>query len=174
VISADKEEIESTLVKGANGMYETLMFAALSTIYSRNTYRFCWVYCQLESLKKCLKATAVRRVLTSLPKTLDDTYDRMLLSIDPEYVREAIAALRWLCFSQRPLLVEELAEAIAINPTANTPFDREECLADLYHILQILSSLVVLSTRDKDPYRDTWTELKTINEVKLAHFSVRE
>ena len=34
--------------------------------------------CQLDALRKCLKLDALRKALNSLPKTLDDTYSRIL------------------------------------------------------------------------------------------------
>ena len=45
----------------------------------------------------------LRTSLQSLPQTLEDTYSRILLSIDQEYVRDAISVLRWLAFSARPV-----------------------------------------------------------------------
>jgi ankyrin repeat protein len=128
----------------------------------------------LDSLKKCLKASAVRKALKSLPKTLDDTYARILLNIDPEYHQEAITALNWLAFSKRPLRIEELAEAVVINPQANPPFNPEDRLRNPHSILQILSSLVTISSRtDTDDFSD-WEEPGEVEEIKLAHFSVKE
>ncbi|KAH0563190.1 hypothetical protein GP486_002236 [Trichoglossum hirsutum] len=150
-----KKEIENTLVEGADGMFR-------------------WVFCQLESLRKCLKPNTVRKVLKSLPKTLDDTYARILLSIDDEYHQEAIAAIKWLAFSDRPLRVEELAEAVVIKPQADLPCDPEERLADPHDILQILSSLVVTSTRKRQLSVDGWLEPEEVEEIRLAHFSVKE
>jgi hypothetical protein len=117
----------------------------------------------------CLNAREIREALKSLPKTLDDTYARILSGINDKYHQKAIAALQWLAFSERPLLIEELAEAVVINPRADPPFDPEDRLDDPHYILQILSSLVVLSTTD-------WLKPKgkAIEEIRLAHFSVKE
>lgn len=45
----------------------------------------------------------LQTTLQSLPRTLDDTYLRILLGIDQEYVRDAISVLQWLAFSARPV-----------------------------------------------------------------------
>ncbi|KAF4631092.1 hypothetical protein G7Y89_g7033 [Cudoniella acicularis] len=89
-------EIEETLRDGAHGMFR-------------------WVVCQLDSLKKCLKLDALRRALNSLPKTLDDTYARILRSIDEEYSQDAFRILQWLAYSARPLRIEEVAEVVAVK-----------------------------------------------------------
>lgn len=125
--------------------------------------RFRWVFCQLESLKKCLKPKDVEKALRSLPRTLDDTYARVLLSIEDTYHQEAITSLQWLALSSRPLTVEELAEASIINPQNDSPFDLKDRFTDPHNILKILSSLVVVSTRAEG-----------VDQIKLAHFSVKE
>ena len=45
------------------------------------------VACQLPSLKRCLKANQARETLITLPKTLEETYARMLEAIDGPIVR---------------------------------------------------------------------------------------
>ena len=45
----------------------------------------------------------MQATLRSLPRTLEDTYSRILLDIEEEYVRDAISVLRWLAFSARPV-----------------------------------------------------------------------
>ena len=102
--------------------------------------------------------TGLRKALFSLPKSLDETYTRLLLKIDSEYRREAYVALQWLAFSFRPLQVEEIAEAVMIQP-GRFSLRAEERLRDPRDILEICSSLVVLSPQ---------------GEVRLAHYSVKE
>jgi hypothetical protein len=80
------------------------------------------VDCQLDVLKRCLKLGLIREALKNLPKTLDDTYSRVLMSIEEVYRDDAKHALMWLAFSERPLQLKELAEAMIINPHA--PFHR--------------------------------------------------
>jgi hypothetical protein len=78
----------------------------------------------LDRLRRCFPAS-IRRALNELPRTLDETYERILLEIDEENWEYAIRLLRCLAFSRRPLLVKELAEAIAVELDAgSTVFPR--------------------------------------------------
>ena len=61
--------------------------------------RFRWVYCQLDTLKSCPRAAAVRENLKKLPRDLEDTYTQMLAAIPEDYREDAHNALRWLVFS---------------------------------------------------------------------------
>jgi len=131
---------------------------------------------------------------------LDETYERILLSIDNEYQNLAVEALRWLCFSTKVLEVRELAEAAVFSTTAQctkeTPlevsFDVRERIQDPLDILGILSGLVVYRLpnvqddddgfSDDDDFSDininhdpsiAGTD-KTKGKVLLSHFSVKE
>ena len=102
------------------------------------------------------------RALKSLPKTLDETYERILKGISEEDSPMAARALRWLVFSKRPLGVEELAEAAILNPDAECLFDIGDRFDDPRDILHVLSSLVTTYTQGN------------IEIVSVAHFSVQE
>jgi hypothetical protein len=113
--------------------------------------------------------------LKSLPKTLDETYARILCNIDVEYRTKVIAALQWITYSRRPLRVEELEEAVVIDPAANPAFNPAERLRKGW-LVQILSSLVVVS---KQSDQRTFSErlfgrADEIEEIRIAHFSVKE
>ena len=85
--------------------------------------------------------------LRRLPRTLDETYARILNNIEDEYQQYARRALVWLAFSIRPLHIEELAEAAVVDPQINPPFDPEERFIDPRdNILEILGSLVIISS----------------------------
>ncbi|KAL5330791.1 hypothetical protein ACEPPN_000314 [Leptodophora sp. 'Broadleaf-Isolate-01'] len=132
--------------------------------------RFRWVVCQLDVLRKCLKVDALRKALKSLPKTLDDTYARILLSIDEDYRRDAFRILQWLVYSARPLRIEEMVEIIAID-TEQSQFNPEDRLPDPRDLLTICSSLVTtvsVTAKGNDGASNDTTELR------LAHFSVKE
>lgn len=107
----------------------------------------------------------MRKALRSLPRTLDETYERILLGIRPEYQQEAISALTWLVFSKRPLTVAELAEGsvIDITSTIKKPFEADERLFNPNSIVDILSGLVSATTNTSGSAK-----------IRLAHFSVEE
>ena len=128
--------------------------------------------CQLDSLRKCLTRSAVREALHELPKSLDETYNRILNSIPKEYQREAHCVLHLLVISYRPLMLKGVVEAVAVD-CQNEIFDPEDRLRDPCDILEIFSSSVSLSgyshlngcclmLRSKD------------NELLFTHYSVKE
>jgi ankyrin repeat protein len=103
--------------------------------------------------------------LRSLPKTLDETYERILLSIEEEHRQKVVTALRWITYRQvYHLTLLELSDAVVIDPKADPPFNPTERLGDPDWLVQILASLVVVSKE---------TVTKEI-EINLAHFSVKE
>ncbi|KAH8999662.1 ankyrin repeat-containing domain protein [Lactarius hatsudake] len=79
---------------------------------------FRWVFCQLEVLRHCL-APSLRRQLNELPKSLDETYERVLKEIEStNQGHHACRLLHCLAVALRPLRVEELAEVLAFDPDA--------------------------------------------------------
>jgi hypothetical protein len=118
--------------------------------------RFLWVACQLETLRHCFTRN-VRPVLSELPKSLDETYERVLKNINESNKEDAYRLLQCLTVAMRPLRVEELAEVLAIDfddaqglPRMNPDWqweDQEEALqaasSSLISIVDIYGSRVV-------------------------------
>ncbi|KAN0129332.1 hypothetical protein V8E53_012816 [Lactarius tabidus] len=105
---------------------------------------FRWVFCQLEVLRHCFP-TNLRHILEELPKSLDETYKRILNEINNANQAHAYRLLQCLTVALRPLRVEELAEILAFDlnmgglPKLNTGWrweDQEEA------VLSACSSLV--------------------------------
>ena len=126
--------------------------------------RFRWVFCQLEVLRLCFPAN-LRRTLEELPKSLDDTYKRILNEINNANRVHAYRLLQCLAVALRPLRVEELAEVLAFDLTAggmpklNADWrweDQEEA------VLSACSSLVSVIIDDGS------------RVVQFSHFSVKE
>ena len=80
--------------------------------------RFRWVYCQLDTLRRCIPSS-IRKVLDELPITLDDTYERALQGIPREKWQHAHHLFQCLVAAIRPLRVEELSEIFTIEFDAN-------------------------------------------------------
>jgi ankyrin repeat domain-containing protein 50 len=131
----------------------------------------------------CRKESTLREKLEQLPKDLDETYDRILLRIMEEDADEAFAALQWLTYSERPLYLDELAEAVVLGPDKCSLNNRDRLL-DPYEVLHICSSLVVLGNGDMQDTDEDDDQGKNGNEedenvqarkiVSFAHFSVKE
>ncbi|KAI0903784.1 ankyrin repeat-containing domain protein [Ustulina deusta] len=146
---------------------------------------FRWAVCQLEVIKECLTPAMVRERLKTMPKDLDQTYDRILYGIPASHRPFVQSALRWLVFSARPLLLEELAEATVIQP--GEPFDPDSSrLLSQNMIIDLCGVLVSSSTISQ--YRTQWLGYKIYCEnrgyyecmeatyvvITLSHYSVKE
>ena len=95
---------------------------------------------------------------------MDETYDRILMSISEDYWEEARAMLQWLSLSIRPLRISDLAEVGAMVAGRPPRFDPKNRFSDQKDVITILSPLIAV-----DDYNDfLWSS------VKLAHFSVKE
>jgi ankyrin repeat protein len=124
----------------------------------------------LEALRKCRKLNKLREALKSLPKTLDDTYARILCNIDEEDCQDAVKILQWLTCSARPLQIEEVAEVVAVDIECDPRFDPGRRLREAQDILAICSSLVTTTSETTKGSHD-----KTMGrQIRLAHFSVKE
>ncbi|KAL8942148.1 MAG: hypothetical protein Q9216_001833 [Gyalolechia sp. 2 TL-2023] len=145
-----KETIEVRLVSKAQGMFR-------------------WVDCQLDTLRACNKVSAIKKALDQLPVTLDETYERILGAIEPADTVEAYHILQWLAFAERPLTLEEIAEAAVTNEDGG-PIDPEERLFDPYDVVRICKSLISL-TEETLLICGNWKSGKV---VRFAHFSVKE
>lgn len=78
---------------------------------------------------KCLRLKrprSIKQALITLPKGLDEIYERILAKIPPGNIQEALNALRWISFAIRPLFVEEIIEACAVHPESDPEFDATE------------------------------------------------
>ncbi len=130
------------------------------------SYRFRWVFCQLEVLRHCL-AASIRQTLDQLPGTLDETYARVLRQIPQVNQAHAHRMLQYLMVAVRLLRVEELAELLAFEfDTAQGAVPRHR--ADwrpndqVQAVLSTCSSLIAIV----DDYGS--------QVVQFSHFSVKE
>jgi ankyrin repeat protein len=129
------------------------------------SHRFRWIFCQLEVLRNCFPSS-VRRFLEELPESLDETYERVLREIKKPNRDHARRLLQCLVAAIQPLLVEELAEVLAVD------FDDAEGIPKLKPnwrweneeeaVLTSCSSLIaIIGTGDS-------------RVVQFSHFSVKE
>ena len=148
-------------------------------------HRFRWAVCQLDRLRRSFPAS-IRQALNELPRTLDETYERILLEIDEEKRVYTIRLFQCLAFSRRPLRVRELAEILAIQfdtaiPRLNPSFRP----GDSYEaILSACSTLVTTGNLEPeelmelyipyDDFDDCDAYIKSLLPVQFSHYSVKE
>lgn len=157
----DKEHVIEVLSEKADGMFR-------------------WVFCQLEMLQNCLPQN-VQRVLRELPKSLDETYERVLKGIGPANRRQAHRLLQCLTVATRPLRVEELAEVLALDfdgakdgiPALNKDWRWDD---QQQGVLATCSSLIIIVNLDDidDDLDDVSIGGVIPSVVQFAHFSVKE
>src|SRR5271154_6016609 len=140
--------------------------------------RFRWAACQLEELRRCLKPSNALKQLQNLPKTLEATYARILERVPEEYERGMQTILTCLTFAVRPMTIQEVAEATAVDLEKQS-FSISDRFPDPYDILDLCSSLVSLSevgpeSSVKKEMRSYYVHKDDEKILQFAHFSVKE
>ncbi|KAI1821809.1 hypothetical protein F4861DRAFT_532688 [Xylaria intraflava] len=143
--------IEDTLIEKADGMFRL-------------------VSCHLDQLEKCYSPPEIRKELVNLPQTLDETYARVIDGIRPEHKRNATRLLQFLTYSERPLTLQEAVDCITIDMDTQQ-FDPNDRLPVPTEISRYCSSLVSIAKRLSKGKKG---QTKTIIELRLAHYSVKE
>jgi ankyrin repeat protein len=146
---------------------EDIYFFMLSNKTTHHTLRrFQWVFCQLEMLRHAVQPD-VRAILKKLPKTLDETYERVLKNINENNREHARHLLHCISIAVRPLYVEELAEILTLNFDAAEggipKFCPDRRLKDQEEaVLSICSSLITI------------VDDRRHRVVQFSHLSVKE
>ena len=134
-----------------------------------DSHRFRWVECQLQSLRSCpCSEYHLNTTLNSLPPTLDKTYERILHNIPEPLFADARRILTLLCFSLRPLTIEELIDGVAIVVSGSPGLDPTRRMQDFDDIQGICPGLVDFGHR--------WDRFsKSLSKtVRIAHSSIQE
>ena len=101
---------------------------------------------QLEELRNCCNLRELRKRLAKLPRSLYETYDRVLLKVDEEYRQPALRILQWLAFSARLPRLNELTEVLAVDlETKPHPRLCDDLRYDSEDVLFICSNLIIIS-----------------------------
>ncbi|KAF8249154.1 hypothetical protein K440DRAFT_660414 [Wilcoxina mikolae CBS 423.85] len=119
-----KEEIEESLILGSG----------------KNMFR--WLQCQLDLLNRLKTQKDIREALKKLPRTLFETYDRMLEYIEEESSAELVSkAFHWVVHSARSLKLEEVVAALALDENEKW-LDLNATFSDPRDLLRVSSSLL--------------------------------
>ena len=119
-----------------------------------------------------MKVDAVKKTLRSLPKTLGDTYARLLADIVDEYSEDAVRVFQMLCFSRRPVLLCEMVDVLAVELQDHFRFEPQQRLPHPRDIKLICSTLVDIAPAIARI--DTPRAEQPVEELKFAHYSVKE
>jgi len=139
-----KDKIISSLLKGADGM-------------------FLWAELMLATLKRARNRNAVEKMLMNLPVGLNGVYERILITIGQKLTDEELnlrkEILGWVTTAIRPMNLEELSVALAIEPGSKA-LDDGEIILRLENDIRELCGPMLKILEDRT--------------VQIVHMSVRE
>lgn len=123
-----------------------------------NHFRFRWAVCQIDVLQRLRNEKDVKNALRHLPKTLDETYQRIFELLNPEDRHLVRSVLVYICANNLlrpvPISLQVLLEALEFG--GNSVQSRFETLRDSCGCLISI------------------TMFQTQQSVMLAHYTVKE
>ncbi|KAH0169431.1 purine and uridine phosphorylase, partial [Aureobasidium melanogenum] len=135
----------------------------------------------MEKAQGMFRWAKLYEALDKLPTTLDETYARILRNLSPMYLQDTIRLLQVLTWSERPLLIEEAVDYLAVELDSECGFDEDNRLPVPKEIMRFCSSLVTVARTSEDTreYLETWSpdlfdKSQVQEEIRLAHYSVKE
>jgi ankyrin repeat protein len=152
------------------------------------SHRFRWAALQLDNIRslEILRPRYISEALHTMPRTLYETYERILGAVPDVYFEEVRAALQWLTYSLEPVSVAQLAEACSIRiDDGKEPFLEAGGHEALIGLFGLISSLILVGepSSEHENYTTNFVgqplpekyDVSCYNQhVRLAHFSVKE
>lgn len=131
--------------------------------------RFRWAVCQIDVLQRLGRQKDIKMAISNLPKTLDETYERIFQLIPEEDQQFVKLALIMICgnddFRPFPLMENQLLEAVLFNLHSGDSDEEDDDYVGFYtsDTLRDRCGCLISLTNNND---------KTF--VALAHYTVRE
>jgi ankyrin repeat protein len=106
----------------------------------------------------------LEKLLVSLPRSLDETYERMLMNIPLDSMEYAQRILTLLCCAKAPLTISELIDSVAVELGDDPRFNPKRRLANEDEVQQVCPGLIEVDVHPRD------------NRIllRIAHYSVQE
>ncbi|MAD83975.1 MAG: hypothetical protein CL912_13520 [Deltaproteobacteria bacterium] len=122
--------------------------------------RFLWVEFQLCDLCEAESDYGIRLVLENLPRSLRETYDRLLRRIEgPERRSMILRMFKWIVCARQPLHVDQIREGIAFT-LEDEEWSQEKIPTNLSRLIRACTNLVIV---------DAGTQI-----VQLARYTVQQ
>ncbi|KAH7379601.1 hypothetical protein BKA66DRAFT_550433 [Pyrenochaeta sp. MPI-SDFR-AT-0127] len=153
-----QKDIVETLAQGAQGMFR-------------------WVVCQIDRLQRKSPKQA-RQALKCLPRTIEDTYETILLEIPRDDWPAARSALYWISGHSNLHFSRGIPAACLSAAVLNTDYDPEFDTGDHDHdhefLKAILGCLIEVDFVDENQFREDGNILDGIHTISLAHYTIEE
>ena len=143
-----------------------------------STCRFRWVVCQIDSLQRLrCDVDIIIRALATLPRTLDETYERIFLQVPEEARIFVYHALKWI-YAHNELHNNNISCAILLQAVQKTASELAPSTY-AYHLdeelLRDFCGCLVSVSRDSRIYNTIPNGLKyQLLTVSFAHYTVLE
>jgi ankyrin repeat protein len=135
---------------------EALPYSIATTYH----FRFLWVALQIDDLCRQTCDADIRKSIATLPKDLPKTYQRIMSQIIQNGQAEIVNKIfRWVAAAKRPLLLDELREAIAIQ-LGDKFLERDRLVNNIGGLISWCGNLVTLDDEDL--------------LVQFVHYTVKE
>jgi hypothetical protein len=114
----------------------------LTTVFIYSRFRLASL--QISKLQDCLTQYDLEVQLESLPRDLDEVYDRIVSRLNKRYLEDVLKILQWLSFSARPLQLTEIAQVTGVvpDPAQGLRFETSRAFTNPRSVLTICSSFV--------------------------------
>ena len=113
------------------------------------------------------------QTLAGLPQSLDETYERILLSIDDVFQGDARRILMMICFAPRPLTAFELIDAVAVDLSSRPGLVQAARLGDADDLLAICPCLLHV-IEDVRGVLESGETSSSPGTFRLSHYSIME
>ncbi|KAK2811594.1 hypothetical protein FQN50_001936 [Emmonsiellopsis sp. PD_5] len=142
-------EVEDSLAKGSKGMFR-------------------WAVCQVDALQRCKSQEDVRIAIRNLPKTLDETYERIFQIIPPEdqqFVYAVLAIVRGCtAFNYPSIEVTVLLDIAKAHLRFTGEGGMEHCFYTTDTIRELCGCLIINRVTEDPAYES----------ASFAHYTVQE
>ncbi|EHK96585.1 putative Ankyrin repeat domain-containing protein 50 [Glarea lozoyensis 74030] len=168
VIKATKEDVrrylETRLEKELSNFVRKgspLWAEIVDTVVRKSRGMFLLAQLHMDSLGREDTGKGVRKALQELPEQIDGTYEKAMARIknqDSRKAERAAQVLSWICYAARPITVDELRYALAVE-IGDTRVD-EEAVPDGNHLVSLCAGLLTI---DHDS-----------NIIRFVHYTTQE
>ncbi|KAF8247817.1 ankyrin [Wilcoxina mikolae CBS 423.85] len=133
----------------------------IETITSKAMDMFLLAELQFNSISQWTTVNKMKKALTELPDGLHESFEKTLARIKQQFSDQgelALEVLRWISHAKRPLSVDELRQALAIQPN-ETCFDEDD-MPDQGTMIHVCMGLVIIDQQS--------------SIIRLVHYSLQE